>query len=183
MGHAIAGVRCVKLSASAAGVWLILAQLFTLPNLSTQRDVSATISIHASPDRVWSILTDFSAYPGWNPYIYPVKGEAKAGTQLELTLHGSTSPVTFQATVRTAEPPHELSWEGRVIGVAVFDRLQTFTIEEEGPEQVRLTARERFKGLLLPLEGGLPDDAKQGLEMMLHALRAEAEMLPASKVP
>ena len=173
----------MRLSASVAGVLLSLAQLFTLPNLSTQREVSAAIDINASRERVWSILTDFPAYPTWNPYIYPVKGEAKAGAQLEVTVHTGTVPVTFQATVQTAEPPRELSWEGRVIGVAVFDRVQTFTIEEMGPDQVRLTARERFRGLLLPLEGGLPDDAKQGMEMMIHALRAEAEMVPASKAP
>lgn len=173
----------MKLSVNATVILLSLGQLFTLPNLSTQREVSADIEINASPERVWSILTDFPAYPTWNPYIYPVRGEAKAGTQLELTLHAGTSPVTFQATVLTAEPPRQLSWAVRVFDVGVFERSQTFTIDEVGPHRVRLTSRERFRGLLLPLEGGLPDDSKVGMDMMLHALRSAAEEVPTSSTP
>ncbi|MHB8211958.1 MAG: SRPBCC family protein [Acidithiobacillus sp.] len=31
------------------------------------RQVETEIEIAASPERIWSILMDFSAYPEWNP--------------------------------------------------------------------------------------------------------------------
>jgi hypothetical protein len=33
------------------------------------RLIDTAIDIHASAARVWSILTDFSAYSAWNPFI------------------------------------------------------------------------------------------------------------------
>jgi uncharacterized protein YndB with AHSA1/START domain len=33
------------------------------------RPLHTEIEIEASPDRVWKTLTDFAAYPDWNPFI------------------------------------------------------------------------------------------------------------------
>lgn len=35
------------------------------------------IEIHSSPERVWSVLMDFAAYPAWNPFVRTLKREAE----------------------------------------------------------------------------------------------------------
>lgn len=167
----------MKLSASAAVLLLGAALASVLPNLSTQRELKAEIEIAAAPERVWKILTDFSAYSIWNPYIYPAKGEARAGAQLELTLHPGPKTITFQPIVLAAEPNRELRWFGRTFASGVFDREQSFTIETIDPHRVRLTSRELIKGFLTPFIGGLLDDTQRGLEIMNQALRARADLL------
>ena len=40
--------------------------------------LSSEIEIDASPDRVWSVLTDFAAYPDWNPFIRRLDGRSRS---------------------------------------------------------------------------------------------------------
>ena len=44
--------------------------------------IETEIEIAASPERVWSILMDFPAYPEWNPFIRSLSGVAKPGEKL-----------------------------------------------------------------------------------------------------
>ncbi|GEM_PF-4441337 len=58
-----------------------------------------------------------------------------------------------------------------------FGRTLVFTITVLEPRRVLLTAKELFKGLLLPVAQGLPQSAAQGLDMMNKALPTRAELL------
>jgi hypothetical protein len=166
----------MKLSASAAVV-LLGVSLLSLPSVSTRQEVTAEIDINAPAERVWGILTDFSRYSIWNPYIFPATGEARAGSRLELTLHLGGRSLTIRPTVLTVQPDRELSWSGRV-GLGLMERTQTFSLEQLGPRRVRLVSRELFKGFFLLFMGSLPQETQQGLDMMNHALRSAAELVP-----
>jgi len=167
----------VTLRATAAAALLLVAQVFNLPNLSTHREVHAQVVVNASADRVWQVLTDLPGYTVWNPYIYPAKGELKEGAPLELTLHNPTQTVVIEETVLSVKPGRELSWGGEMLSHNL-DRTLTFSIEEVAANRVQLTAREVFQGILLPLAGGIPDDAQRGLDQMVRALRSAAELVP-----
>jgi len=165
----------MTLRASAAAALLVVAQVFNLPNLSTHRQVQSEVVISASADRVWDVLTDLPSYTIWNPYIYPAKGELKEGALLELTLHNPTQTVVIEETVLSVKPGRELSWGGEMLSHNL-NRTLTFSIEAVAADRVRLTAREVFQGILLPLVGAIPDDAQQGLDQMVRALRSAAEL-------
>jgi hypothetical protein len=167
----------VKLLAAAI-LCLSLAQVNIqgVPDLRTQREVKAQIEIQAPVDLVWTILVEFPTYEIWNPYIYPVTGELHTGRLLDVTLHAGDRLLRYEPVVLTVLPKHEVSWGGRIPG-GVFERVQIFTLTELTPARVRLTSRERFQGLLLPLYGRGPEDAQRGLEMMNRALRNRAELL------
>jgi hypothetical protein len=174
--------RCVcGMTLIASAVALLLGALVQLPNLSTHREVEAEVEIQASPELVWMILTDFPAYPIWNPYIYPAKGEVRQGARLELTLHDGARSTTIQVTVLAVTANKELSWGGRLSGA--FDRVQTFSLEPLGPDRVRLVSRAFFKGFLLPLVGGVPEGTRRGLAMMNSALRTRAELMELGAKP
>jgi uncharacterized protein YndB with AHSA1/START domain len=41
--------------------------------------ISTTITIQASANKVWTVLTNFETYPIWNPFIKSIEGEIKVG--------------------------------------------------------------------------------------------------------
>jgi len=51
--------------------------------------IATTVEIDATPERVWKVLTDFGAYPEWNPFITRIAGPLQAGGQLDVYLKPS----------------------------------------------------------------------------------------------
>ena len=39
------------------------------------RELRTEIEIAATPDRVWEVLSDLTAYPDWNPFIKEASGK------------------------------------------------------------------------------------------------------------
>ena len=45
-----------------------------------RREIATEIDIAAPASHVWNILSDFSLYPDWNPFIFKIKGAPRVGT-------------------------------------------------------------------------------------------------------
>ncbi|MBI4544746.1 MAG: SRPBCC family protein [Gemmatimonadetes bacterium] len=43
------------------------------------KELYAEIDIEASAERVWQVLTDFAAYPEWNPFMRSISGTLEQG--------------------------------------------------------------------------------------------------------
>ena len=62
--------------------------------------IETEINIAATPERVWSILMDISAYPSWNPFIGFIKGSIETGQRLSGSIQPSGGKaMTFRPTV------------------------------------------------------------------------------------
>jgi hypothetical protein len=141
------------------------------------RRLHTEIEIQASPDRVWEVLTDFAAYPHWNPFIVEATGQPVPGArpQLQMRLPGRR-PMTFRPRVLEATPAHRLRWLGHLLFPGLFDGEHTFTIEPSGPGQVRLSQQEEFRGLLAPLLlAFLAKPTQEGFSQMNQALKTRVE--------
>ncbi|HYV09135.1 MAG TPA: SRPBCC domain-containing protein [Thermoplasmata archaeon] len=143
------------------------------------KEIRTEIDIEASAVRVWDFLTDFPAFPEWNPFIRRISGEAKVGTKLEVLMQSSgTRGMSFRPTVMKVERDRELRWLGRLGVPGLFDGEHIFEIEDLGPKRVHFVQRERFRGILVPLLArSLERDAKRGFEEMNQALRTRAEAI------
>jgi hypothetical protein len=141
------------------------------------KELRSEIEIQASADRVWKLLTDFSSFPQWNPFIRLASGNANLGEKLKVTIQPSgASAMTFRPTVLKAEPQRELRWLGHLLIPRLFDGEHIFKIEALGPDRVRFTQREIFTGLLVPLFArSLDTDTQRGFEEMNQALKEKAE--------
>ena len=141
------------------------------------KQLSASVEIDATPERVWDVLTDFRAYAEWNPFIVRADGTAAEGERLTNRMQPvGGRAVTFRPTVLEASPGRRLRWLGRLLAPGVFDGEHTFTIEPVGERRVRLTQSERFTGVLVPLlAGSLDRGTLPGFERMNAALKARAE--------
>ena len=141
------------------------------------KELHSQIEIEAPAERVWQVLTDFAAYPEWNPFIRRVNGRPEVNEQLVVRMRPSgTKGMTFRPTVMKAVPNRQLRWLGRLLVPGLFDGEHIFEIEELDRDRVLFIQREVFKGLLVPLLArSLDRDTQRGFEEMNRALRERAE--------
>jgi hypothetical protein len=141
------------------------------------KQLRSEIDVHATPERVWQVLTDFAAYQQWNPFIIRADGEARRGRRLTLRMQPAGGrATTFRPTVLEAAQGRELRWLGRLLVPGLFDGEHRFTIRPLGDGQVRLVQQEDFRGLLVPLlAGSLDRRTLPAFEQMNQALKRRAE--------
>ena len=135
------------------------------------------IEIDASAERVWAVLSDFSSYPQWNPFIKSVVGTPEQGARLQIAIQPSGGKtMRFSPVVLAAEAGRELRWLGHFLIPRLFDGEHRFLIEPLGDGKVRFEQNERFSGLLVGLlRASLDRDTKRGFDEMNRALKARAE--------
>ena len=150
------------------------AQTITFPGGIPPENITTQVAIEASAEQVWQVLTDFSAYPIWNPFIYPVKGEPRPGNTLEITIHPGTRSIAYQATVVAAQPNRELTLQ--ISSAGAFEITFSFMIEPLPGGRTRLISRESHKGLAVVLAWPLLQDIQSGLDAMTKAVRNRAEL-------
>ena len=108
------------------------------------RRLHTEIEIQASPDRVWEVLTDFAAYPSWNPFIVQADGQPVPGGRLELRMRlPGRRPTTFRPEVLEATPARRLHWLGHLLVPGLFDGEHAFTIDPTGPDRSASPNRRR----------------------------------------
>jgi hypothetical protein len=144
--------------------------------------LDTNIDIAAPAERVWAILTDFTAYPLWNPFIVKIEGKLKAGTTLTVQLSLPGKPVmTFRPKLTLVTPPRQLRWAGHVLAPGLLDGVHSFEIERLEAGRCRVQHVEEFTGVLVPLFiPALQEATRGGFEAMNQALkrRAEASVAP-----
>jgi hypothetical protein len=139
------------------------------------RRIATAVDIDAPAVAVWRVLTDFAAYPEWNPFIRRIEGELRAGARLSVAMQlPGRKPMTFRPTVRVAEPGRELRWLGRVLVPGIFDGEHAFIIEERAGG-CRLRHEETFRGLLVPAFGAVLDDTARAFGALNVALKRRVE--------
>jgi hypothetical protein len=143
------------------------------------KEIKTTIEIDASASKIWAVLTDFSSYSEWNPFIRSIRGEAKQGGRLEILIQPpGGNGMTFRPVILALQPEHELRWIGRIMVPGIFDGEHQFQIEPIGVHRTRFIHREFFSGLLVPLLWQTLDtQTRQGFEEMNLALKNRVESL------
>ncbi len=104
--------------------------------------------IAAPPAIVWQVLTDFAAYPQWNPLNLSAVGEARLGARVAMTFRNPARAgaiVAQTVTITAFEPERRLEWVGRV--PLLFRGRHVFTLEPE-PGGTRLVHGEDLSGLM-----------------------------------
>ena len=144
---------------------------------STQK-LYTEIDIDASPEIVWSELTNFEQYSEWNPFIKQISGELSVGSQLAVTVHPpGGNAMSFEPKVLTVNKNKELRWRGRVLLPKLFDGEHFFKIEETDGK-VHFIHGENFSGILaLLLWGSMEAETKQGFLEMNKSLKTRCEAI------
>ncbi|MGE3670771.1 MAG: SRPBCC family protein [Polyangiaceae bacterium] len=125
--------------------------------LGAMREVRTQIEIAASREEVWEVLTDFARYPEWNPVIVSVKGELRAGANVDIKIRQGKLAVPIPCRMHRVEPLHDFRWRGprnslmaKVMGGEHYFSLEPLR-SDAGEERCVFVHGEQFRGAVVPL--------------------------------
>jgi len=146
-------------------------------------ELSTSVEIDAPTETVWAVLTDFDAYPEWNPFM-TITGRATEGARLTVELRPpGKRATTFRPTVTRVTEQRELRWRGHLLVAGLYDGEHRFELELLDDGRTGFTQAETFGGLLVgPINRWLGDATREGFERMNAALKARAESLASERV-
>jgi hypothetical protein len=134
------------------------------------------IEILAPASAVWKVLTDFSNYGDWNPFIPNIRGDLRVGATLEVLL---TPPegreLTVRPTIVALKPDEELRWQGHLLFRGLFDGEHFFRLTDVGGEKTRFSHGEDFSGILVKLASKALTKTARGFVYMNQALKKRVE--------
>jgi hypothetical protein len=140
------------------------------------KSIRTEIIINASPEKVWSILTDFGHYPDWNPFIRSISGQLKVGSRLTNAIFNGSKEYVFRPKVLSVLEGKYFDWLGHLGIKGLFDGHHYFEIEELGAGQVKLSHGEDFSGILSGyILKKIANDTRAGFVRMNQAIRDRAE--------
>jgi hypothetical protein len=140
------------------------------------RTLEHTIDIDAPAFTTWAVVSDFAAYPEWNPFLVAAAGELQPGATLAVTFKaGTRKPVKMTPKVVEAEPGRVLRWKGSLPIPRLFEGQHELRVEPVDGTHSRFVQRETFRGILVPFLGRLLRDTSSSFEAMNQALKSRAE--------
>ena len=130
----------------------------------------------APPERVWAVLTDFAAYPAWNPFLrsLELKGPLQLGTKIAgraSVSSRSDRTLGIFGRIVLCEPARGLGWAGGVPGLFFGRHTFELTPKDGG---THLVHAERFTGLLTLVAGGAVKKLQAKYEELNEALAKHA---------
>ncbi|MCU0445846.1 MAG: SRPBCC domain-containing protein [Microscillaceae bacterium] len=105
-----------------------------------------TIKINAPVEAVWQALTDFSAFPDWNPLVSKASGKVAEGEIIKTfikPLNAEFSPKLIKVIEN-----QELTWLGVRFAKFLLNGEHYYKLEKISDKQTRLLHGEYFRGWL-----------------------------------
>ena len=138
------------------------------------KEIKTEIVIHATPEKIWKILTDFGNYPQWNPFIVSVTGEVENGNKIVVSIKPpDRKGMIFKPTILTKINNKELSWQGRLLFKGLFDGKHKFELIDNGDGTTTFIQSEKFSGIFVWLFN--TRNTKKGFNAMNQKLKELAE--------
>ena len=134
---------------------------------------AVTTSIHATPESIWSLLTDAAGYIQWNNTVEKVEGKIAPGERV--TVRPKINPSrAFPVKVAEFEPPRRMVWTGGM-PLGLFKGERTFTLQPGSNGEVEFSMREEYSGLMAPLIGRSIPDLQPAFDEFASDLKRAAE--------
>ena len=141
------------------------------------KSIHTEIEINAPAEKVWSVLTDFSKYPDWNPFVKSVEGKVAVGTAFKVKLQQPEGKImTFKPKCLAFEENREFRWIGHLFIKGLFDGEHVFKLKPIEGNKTKFVQCENFKGILVSLFWkDLNTKTIKGFEMMNRKLKEISE--------
>lgn len=133
----------------------------------------ASADINASPDKVWSIITDAQGLPTWDSGIERVEGTIAPGQTIKL--HVKVNPGrAFPIKVTHFDPPSRLVFTGGM-PLGLFKGERTYTLAPAAGGGTSFRMREEYTGPLLGMMWKSMPDLDPSFQQYARGLKQKAE--------
>lgn len=141
-----------------------------------KKEIRTHITIQATPEKIWAILTDFDRYPDWNPFIRSISGNVEPNCNIRVEIVPPEGKrMVFKPVVLRKEENNELKWQGKLFFKGLFDGEHAFELKRNEDGTTTFCHSEKFSGILVRWI-----DLKQteaGFEQMNRKLKELAEVV------
>lgn len=135
-------------------------------------ECSAAIDIRATPQRIWSLLTNAADFPRWNSTVTRLSGTIAEGERLALEVAAAPGR-TFRPRVTRLLQERVMVWSD---GFApMFKGVRTFALTPGSGGTTAFSMVEVLSGVMLPMIRGSLPDFGPSFEAYAADLRREAE--------
>jgi len=141
------------------------------------KKIHTDIEIRASAKRIWDFLTDFAAFPQWNPFMIRASGGIAVDSRIDITIQSSPKKtMSFRPRLLVVDQQRELRWRGSLLMPGIFDGEHVFNLQAIDADHIRFTQSEQFTGILVPLVwSSMEANTLKGFTSMNQALKLRAE--------
>jgi len=144
--------------------------------------VTTQITIDASPERVWSVFTDFASYPDWSRFVKSISGELRDGARLAVRLGPADSNgFTFKPKIKELREGAVLEWLGHLVIPGIFDGRHRFELAATGDGKTLFTQSETFGGITIPFVTSSLAGMGRSFDAFNESLKARSEGRPRSE--
>jgi uncharacterized protein YndB with AHSA1/START domain len=113
------------------------------------------ITINATPEKIWALLTNAKQFPSWNSTVVSIDGDIALGQQIQVKVPIAPKRV-FKLRVSEFEPNRRMVWHDG--SAPMFQGVRTYTLTPQADGSTHFNMSEVFSGLMLPMiAGSLPD--------------------------
>jgi hypothetical protein len=137
------------------------------------KEFKASARIHAPAERIWTVLTNVSAWPEWDPNCDKVEGQTAFGNKLKVFTKLSPGRA-FPVKVTEFTPNSSMTFTGGM-PLGFFTGVRTYRLAPHADGVVDFTMHEVYGGPLLGLIAKSIPDMTSAFEQFCAALKARSE--------
>jgi hypothetical protein len=133
----------------------------------------ASSTIGASPDAIWTILTDAANYAGWDSGVERVEGRIAPGETIKVLVKVNPGRA-FPVKVVEFKPGQRMVWSGGM-PLGLFKGVRTYTLSRQGNGTTKFNMREEYTGPMLPMIWRSIPDLGPSFMQFANGLKQRAE--------
>lgn len=162
-------LNAISLTVSASSIAQNNSKMKNINNNAAVK-CSKTITINASREKVWQVITNINNWATWQTDISNPKlnGELKP----ESTIDWKTGGAKIHSTLHTVEPFKQFGWTGKTFGLFA---IHNWTLTENNGQTI-VSVEESMEGLLANLfKKSFNKNLEIGMQKWLDLLKQECE--------
>lgn len=150
---------------------MVLVAILVILFLTGRKSVHSEITIEASPQQVWEVLTDIPAHQDWNQVLLPMGGAYLEGNTITYQFfEPGKDAVEMSGKVVTIKANELLNQRGGMPGVLTFDHR--YILESAGGD-TKVTIHEDYRGIVVNFWS--PSSVQVAYDQLIKALKKRVE--------